>query len=106
MHGSAMQYYGQLRFSMGTRDFWTRASTKQACARRDDHDNDTVWRGSKNLMFPKESGVVRNTALHYRAYCDTVTHAHRAFQQFTSLSQFFAPLFFHLVFNKVACAID
>jgi hypothetical protein len=30
----------------------------------------TVWRGSKNRMFPYESGVVHNTALHYRAFCD------------------------------------
>jgi hypothetical protein len=29
-----------------------------------------------------------------------------AFQQLTSLSQFLAPLFSLLVFNKIACAID
>jgi hypothetical protein len=32
----------------------------------------TVERGSKNRMFPYESGVVHNTALHCRARCDLV----------------------------------
>jgi hypothetical protein len=32
----------------------------------------TVWRGFKNRMFSKESGVVHNTALRYRACCDGV----------------------------------